>query len=173
MAPSNAALPPIPWADTTLNYTSRLIDLIEENDAFRRGVWPIPGDKTIGKPKADTHRQLAEALLGDDPYFRRYICNKEGEQFYGRSIKAQLTKLQSQYKKAAEALGVTGGGLNHEDEILIDSPFWDKWREVRVMCPYFFRLKPLLGERMNVAENTITNSGIEVDMAGLVLARKG
>ena len=42
------------------------------------------------------------------------------------------------------------------------------WKEVKQSCPYFYKLKPLLGEQMLVTDHAIGNSINDVDTSSLM-----
>ncbi|KAF6227523.1 hypothetical protein HO173_012263 [Letharia columbiana] len=65
-------------------------------------------------------------------------------------------------------MGVTGGGLDSEEEITAGTPMMDKWKAAQEVCPEFYRLKIMLGERMNVSTHTINNSGQSIDLTSVL-----
>lgn len=80
-----------------------------------------------------------------------------------------------QWRRARDALGVTGAGLKDETDI------WDNersdmlqniWTTVKHFCPYFYALKPLLGERILITGHAIQNSIDPIDTSSLMTTRR-
>ncbi len=80
-----------------------------------------------------------------------------------------------QLREAKSNLGVTGGVLNHEDEIWKDEKgqkVRDKWEKVKKSCPYYYNLKRLLGELLITTDHAVQNSTDLVDTSGVMKDRR-
>lgn len=174
MPPSKTEIPPLKWIadDHALVYS--LINILIQYPALRKNIWPAPGEKGSGKTKTVYFQDVADRLLaGQEPY-NTFVRTTEGRKAYGKSVGYQLRTMASKWRSARDELGVTGAGLNHETEIWEDEqgePLRDIWTRVKQTCPYFYALKPLLGERMSVTDHAVNNSDEHPD-TGSLMTRK-
>lgn len=161
---------PVAWSASSYALVWRMLELIEQNDFYLRGLWPAPGDPTVAATKVQLYQSIARDLLEATPPYVEHLQtgNKEGEKYYGLSIKAELLKLEKQYHAAKEELGVTGGSCYYEEEIWDKGPIRDKWEELKKTCPYHFFLGRLMDRRTNIATHAITNSAIGLDRRHLL-----
>lgn len=168
-----ASFPQVPWSAHDRTLTWELITILEKNNFVKRAIWPGPGDATVGKTKTTAYKELAVKLFGEKREYRDFMAQREGKDFYATSVKGHLGRIQDTYKKAKEQLGVTGAGLLNENDIWPNSGLSDKWHEVKATCPYFYRLRDLLGERLNVSDHCITNSAQDLPELDDLMARRG
>lgn len=79
-----------------------------------------------------------------------------------------MARLEKGFKEARENLGITGGGLPNEDAIWPEGEVRDKWEQVKITCPWYFRMKALVEDRFDDIGAAITNSGegIDLDLMG-------
>ena len=75
-------------------------------------------------------------------------------------------------EKSERDVGCTGAGLPHEDDIHEGSYIMDKWHEVRILCPWFYRIKYLVDDRFDDIGAAITNSGEDIDLDVMNTNRK-
>lgn len=174
MPPSKTDVPALKWAANDHALAYALIDVLVQYPSLKSNIWPAPGDKVSGKPKSAHYQDLAARLLAEYEPYDNFVKTAEGRKTYGTSVGAQLRQMASKWRRARDALGVTGAGLNHETDIWEDEK-GDKlrniWTTVKQSCPYFYALKPLLGERMLVTDHAIHNSIDHIDTSSL-LTRK-
>ncbi len=72
-------------------------------------------------------------------------------------------------RKAKSSFCVSGRGLNHEDEIQIDTKsqkVCDKWEKPKKYCPYYYDFKRVFGEHLIAIDHAIQNSTDSVDLSG-------
>ena len=157
--------PSIPWGANDKKLVHELLDKLKENDAIRRGIWPKKGEKISSHKKAFHHRNLAQKLLKDVDTIKDVIDENNARTHYGTAVKNQLGRMEKTWKNAKITLGITGAGLPNEDSI------WDgpneirtKWEEVQEICPWFFRMKELVGDRFDDIGAAISNSEMDVTL---------
>ncbi|MCJ1426175.1 hypothetical protein MMC29_004077 [Sticta canariensis] len=172
MPPSKTHAPALEWTANSHALTSALINVLTDYPDLKSKIWPAPGIKVSGKPKTTHYQEVANRLLA--PY-DTFIKTAEGQKTYGKSVGAQLRQMGLKWRRARDALGVTGAGLKDETDI------WDNgrgdmlrniWTTVKQSCPYFYALKPLLGERMLITDHAIQNSIDPIDTSSLMTSRR-
>ncbi len=70
---------------------------------------------------------------------------------------------------------VTVAGLDHEDKIWptpAGDKLWEFWEEVKKKCPYFYKVKLFVKERLTAKDETIRNSTDPIDSSGILRDRK-
>ncbi len=83
--------------------------------------------------------------------------------------------METTWKAAYKILQVTGAGLDHEDEIWptpTGDKLWDVWQEVKKKCPYFYKLKPFVKERLIATDEAIGNSTDPIDSLRILKDRQ-
>lgn len=103
------------------------------------------------------------------PQIKNLLKEDKAVTHYGTTVKNQVAQLEKKWKKAKETLGVTGAGLPHEDDIHEGSYIMDKWHEVRVLCPWFYRL---VDDQFDDIGAAITNSGEAINLDVMNTNRK-
>ncbi|KAI4129963.1 MAG: hypothetical protein LQ338_001969 [Usnochroma carphineum] len=147
-----------------------LLNLMEENDFYRWGNWRLPGDPIVGGNKVSIHRKMAVDLFVNFSPWNNYIGpgKAHGEKKLARSLGLRLNEMKKEYTEASKELNITGGGEKLAEQVQGDPEFATKWAKVIAQWPYFEQLKRLLGERPNVAKESINNSGEDLDVSGLL-----
>ena len=103
-------------------------------------------------------------MLRDNEDFKSYILNGDeriqvGVRYYGNSIKNQLDTMEKNWRKAHAVLGETGQSITDKDQIQKGSGLYVIWKEkVEKMCSFYFQLKLMVGERLFVTKNAVSNS---------------
>lgn len=167
-----ASYPQVSWSANDRALTWELITILEENNYLKRAIWRGPEEATVGKTKTTTYKELAIKLFGEKLEYRNHMKLQAGKDFYATSVKGQIGRIESAYKKAKQELGVTGAGLLTENEIWPNSELSDKWHQIKATCPYFYRLRDLLGERFNVSDHCITNSAQDLPEIDDLMTRR-
>lgn len=117
---------------------------------------------------------MAERVLEGQEEYMEAFRTPEGQKAYGTSVKNQILQMEKRWREAKKTLGVTGAGLDHETEIWKDERgdnLRNMWHEIKKFCPYYYALKPLLGERLVVTDHAITNSTDAIDTSSLLRSR--
>lgn len=153
--------PTLHWTAENFGLTWAMITVLSEFDAIRRTIWPCEGDAATGKTKAEAYSDLAICLLENISQYTDYVYTPERVKHYGQMIKGKITKLQEQYNAAKERLGVTGAGLPTEEAIWAKSELQNVWDAVKRTCPYFYKLRDLIGNRTFVCDHAIINSEVD------------
>ena len=163
---SESLYPTVIWSANNKRLIWMIFTVLEEDDTIRRGIWPRKGDTVSGKSKATHYKNLAQKVLATEPEFYPIVTQNDGKAatHFGKSVKNQLSRLEKGFKEARTNLGVTGGGLPNEDAIWQEGEIRDKWEEVKLTCPWYFRMKVLVEDRFDDIGAAITNSGEEIDM---------
>ncbi|KAG0642214.1 hypothetical protein HOY80DRAFT_1108795 [Tuber brumale] len=110
-----AQWPSVNWEGNNQALTWALIELMEQKDRYRAGIWSQPGDKTVGKKKIHICTELAQELLGKEPRYLEYVWADPTR--YGESVKQKLARLAKLYAEKKKELGQTGAGLRNADDI--------------------------------------------------------
>ncbi|KAG0643295.1 hypothetical protein HOY80DRAFT_1095120 [Tuber brumale] len=157
-----AQWPSVNWEGNNQALTWALIELMEQKDRYRAGIWSQPGDKTVGKKKIHICTELAQELLGKEPRYLEYV--RADPTRYGESVKQKLARLAKLYAEKKKELGQTGAGLRNADDIdsTASTKLQNLWDHVKQKCQYFYHLRDLLGERTNIGEHTRENSRTQV-----------
>ena len=169
--PPNKNLPSIQWAANDRTFTFLLIGVLNNYPLLRQNIWPAIGDKVQGKKKSQTFQSVAELVLEGKEEYMKAFRTPEGRKAYGTSVKNQILQMKKKWREAKKMLGVTGAGLDHKTEIWEDKRgdnLQNVWHEVKKFCPYYYALKPLLGERLVVTDHAITNSIDAIDTSSLL-----
>jgi len=82
--------PSIDWEGNNQALTWALIELMQQKDRYRAGIWSRPGDKTVGKKKIQICTELAEELLSKIPKYVEYFSADPAR--YGESVKQKLAR---------------------------------------------------------------------------------
>ena len=147
-----------------------IFTVLEEDDTIWRGIWPRKGDSVSGKSKSTHYKNLAQKVLVSEPEFQPLVTKNDGKAaiHFGTFVKNQMARLEKGFKEAWENLGITGGGLPNEDAIWPEGEVWDKWEQVKITCPWYFRMKALVEDRFDDIGAAIINSreGIDLDLMG-------
>ena len=165
----------IHWAANSYALTYALINVLTDYPDLKSKIWPAPGDKVSVKPKFMHHQELANRIFAEYKPDDTFIKTAEGQKTYGLSVGNQLRTMELKWRRARDALGVTGAGLKDETDI------WDDergdmlriiWTTVKQYCTYFYALKPLLSERMLITDHAIHNSIDPIDTSSLITRRR-
>ena len=171
MPPSKTNLRLLQWAANSRALTYSILEVLSQYPLLKKAIWPAPGDDIQGKKKAMACQDIAKRLLGSTPPYDELIKTDTGRKAYGTSVKNQVIQMEKRWREAFKTLGVTGAGLNNEDEIW-EGEQGDKlcnvWHEAQKVCPYFYDMKPLLGERLIATDHAIGNSVDLIDISGLL-----
>lgn len=109
---------------------------------------------------ANQHNAHRSCFLSWDDHVVNQPCYQK---HYGNTVKARITKLQEQFVTVKERLGVTGAGLPTEMAIWTHSELMNVWEAIKETCPYWYRLRALIGNRTSVSDHAITNSQGNMD----------
>lgn len=172
--PPSKNFPAIQWAANDRAITFLLIGVLQNYPLLKQNIWPALGDKIQGKKKSQTYQSLAERVLeGQDEYLEAFRT-PEGRKAYGTPVKDQILQMEKKWREARKMLGVTGAELDSETTIW-EGEKGDKlrnlWHEVQKFCPYYYALKPSLGEYLRVTDHAITNSTDVMDTSSLLRSR--
>lgn len=160
--PTENGYPVIAWTANDKRLTHELLNVLQEDDSIRRGIWLRRGEKISGQQnpitKSDHRRNLARKLLKDETRIKDLLEDPKAVSHYQRVIKYQLARLETTWKKAKETLGITGAALRNEDFICDGSyETQEKWDEVKQICPWFFKMRDMIDgfvdERAAITEN--------------------
>ena len=143
---SNSFYPPVAWNADDKRLVKEIFTILEENSTIRKGIWPRKGENSGGKSKISYFKALARKLFQSEPQIKDLLKEDKAVTNYGTTVKNRVAQLEKVRKKAKETVGVTGAGLPHEDDIHEGSYIMDKWHEVRVLCPWFYRMKHLVND---------------------------
>ncbi|MCJ1264012.1 hypothetical protein MMC22_003883 [Lobaria immixta] len=154
---------PVDWTTNSFALTEKMLEVLENFDGLRRTIWAGEEDPAKGRHKADAHKEIAIKVLEEVPQYTALIATDEGQKHYGNTVKARITKLQEQFVTVKERLGVTGAGLPTEEAIWTHSELMNVWKAVKETCPYWYRLRALIGNRTSVSDHAITNSQGNMD----------
>lgn len=159
--------PPIVWTADNRRLTYQLFTILEENNSIQKGIWPRKGEHG-NKSKTVNYRNLARKLFAQEMDIGNRLEDPKVLAHYGMTVKNQISKLEKGFKTAKEMLRVTGSGLLHEGEIREDTELMSIWKEVKLFCPWFYRMKNMVEDRFDDIGAAITNSGgeIELDLMG-------
>lgn len=161
-----AKRPVIPWTADNKKLIHDLFDKLDENDTIRKGIWPKKGEGTSGSKQAVHYRNLADKLLKDQPVIQDLLkTDRTARIHYGNAVKSQLARLEKSWRAAKETLGIIGAGLPNE-ELIGDGPYIirTKWEEVKEMCPWFYRMRDMVGDRFDDIGAAITDSDGDVTL---------
>jgi hypothetical protein len=164
--PANKRYPTVDWRTRDRDLNSRIWTVLGEYDSIRKVLYPRRNDTVSGSTKTTAFRLLA-ARVFHGTHFEQYVQNDPAAtNFYASSLKNRLVKMEAGFKEAKTILGVTGGGLDHEEEIW-EGPAGDyirgKWEEAKQRCPWFFEMKPIIGlDRFDDDSIAIGNSTHDV-----------
>lgn len=162
--------PTVVWSANNKRLIWMIFTVLEEDDTIRQGIWPRKGDSVSGKSKSTHYKNLAQKVLVSEPEFQPLVTKNDGKAaiHFGTSVKNQMARLEKGFKEARENLGITGGGLPNEDAIWPEGEVRDKWEQVKITCPWYFRMKALVEDRFDDIGAAITNSGegIDLDLMG-------
>lgn len=172
MAPKDNPYPPVAWNAEDKRLVKEIFTILEENSTIRKGIWPRRGENSGGKSKISHFKILAKKLFQNESQIKDFLKDEKAVTHYGNAVKNRVARLEKGWKKAKVALTVTGAGLPHEDDIHEGSYIMDKWHEVRVVCPWFYRMKNLVDDRFDDIGAAITNSGEDIDIDVMNTNRK-
>ena len=82
--------PSVDWEGDNQALTWALIELMQQKDRYRAGIWSRPGDKTVGKKKIQICTELAQELLSRRPKYVEYLSADPAR--YGESVKQKLAR---------------------------------------------------------------------------------
>ncbi len=105
------------WAINDRALTFDLINVFTDYPNLRKSIWPILGEKIQGISKIKICKEIAIHLLQDLELFGEFVNTVEGLKVYTQLVKTQIHTIEIKWREAKTNLGVTGWGLNHEDEI--------------------------------------------------------
>ena len=163
-------VPAVKWAADDRALTYALIKALNDSPELKRDIWPAPGETASGEQKIVLCRKLAKRVLEGHKLHGEFLVTPEGRRAYGTSVKNQLVQMEQKYCEAAKMLGAVGAGLSKEADLWKDETSDDvryAWHEVKKSCPYFFELKPLLGEILFVTDPAAGHSTDPVDTSTL------
>lgn len=148
--------------------------VLEKDDTIRRGIWPQKGDSMSGKSKSTHYKNLAQKVLISESEFQPLVMKNDGKAaiHFGTSVKNQMAQLEKGFKEAWKNLGTTGGGFPNEDAIWPEGEVRDKWEQVKITCPQYFRMKALVEDRFDNIRPAITNSGEGINLDLMDESRK-
>ncbi|GLB34546.1 hypothetical protein LshimejAT787_0201110 [Lyophyllum shimeji] len=88
---------------------------------------------------------------------------------WAEKIKNRLKRMGEITRGYMEEMGETGAGVARECDIdmTADNKFTNRWIEIKKVCPWFFEMRDLIGERPNLIRTGIGNSGTDIDMGAL------
>ena len=158
--------PTVVWSANNKGLIWMIFTILEEDDTNRRGIWPWKGDSVSGISKSTHYKNLAQKVLVTEPEFQPLVTknDEKAATHFGTSVKKnQMARLEKGFKEARENLGITGGGLPNEDAI---------WEQVKVTCPWYFRIKALVEDTFDDIGVAITNSGEGIDLDLMDESRK-
>lgn len=162
---AGSLFPSVQWDTNDRALSRELMTILEDNISLKRAIWPGPREAAGGKSKETAYDVLTRRLLNKHRKYSKHLHTRDGNTYYTLSVKAHLWRLQDNYKKAKERLGVTATELMNENVI------WRNWDIVKDICPYFFRLRALFEERLNVSDDCITSAQDLPDIDELLTRR--
>jgi hypothetical protein len=168
--------PQLEWVENNHSLTFKLLETLKEHDDIRKAIWPgknehIPQNKK-GRTKTKHYQDLALRLLKDDPEIGPWIETDKWRVHYGEMMKNRMTKMPKIFNEQKEILGITGGGPLREEDIWDESHLKSKWERVKDICPWFFEMTQLAGNRFDAVKGAISNSAGEVDIDLMTRSRK-
>ena len=167
------------WAAKDRALSWELIQVLKEHDSIRAGVWAKPVDLVQGKTKIEWCERAAFELLKDNAKFGLYVLDGEeriqaGIRNYGKSTKSQIRTMEENWRKAHDILGEIGQGIIAKDQIQKNSGLYVIWKEkMEKMCSFYYDLKVMIGERMLVIKNVVSNSNNSFSVHNLLESGRG
>lgn len=118
---------------------------------------------------------MAEHVLEGQDEYMAVFRTREGRKPDATSVKNQILQMEKNLAGAGRMLGFTGAGLDRETDIgtTNEAIGFGVWHEVKIFCPYFYALIPLLDDRLVVKDHAITNTADPIDASRLLRQRSG
>lgn len=133
-----SSFPLVYWARTTptspLPLVSQLLAIIEDNEIYSQTIWPSDFAKNTGTTQRDLCQEFAKRLFTNLPPYNEYVNNSAGLEHYTVSVLMKIRHFRESYEKAVLWLKVPG--LDEQA----------KENKVRVICPFYSRLTPLVSK---------------------------
>ncbi|KAK7463486.1 hypothetical protein VKT23_006834 [Stygiomarasmius scandens] len=179
--------PRIKWTD---DLTETMLKELTDNPEIKQGLFPGPG--TVGKDvdgntvtksntlaKADYQYMLAEALFAHERFkykasFDKDKMNAKGRAWWAGKIKSKLEELVGKVKECKKMMGETGEGLTSEEQIDMsqENALTTAWSKVKKICPQYFTLLPIIGERPNITPVGLGNTDEPIETSFLLSQKK-
>ncbi len=131
---------------------------------IQKGIWPRKGENSGEKSKISHFKILTKKLFHNKPAIKTFLKDEKAVTHYRNAVKNQVARMEKGWKKAKITLTVTGAGLPHKDDIYEGLYIMDKWHKVRVLYPWFYRMKNLVDDQFDDIEAAITNSEKDIDI---------
>ncbi|KIJ09090.1 hypothetical protein PAXINDRAFT_17820 [Paxillus involutus ATCC 200175] len=167
--------PEIEWNE---QLTFRMLTEITEDEDIKQGLFPVPGanPRNQGLPKTHWHWAVCEKLFSQHHDYQekfallQKIGTAKQKEAWHTKIKNRLKRMTDNTLKHIEVMGQTGAGIKTRSEIDTNqqNAFVTKWREIEGVCPYFFEMRKLIGQRPNNLPIGIGNNAIEVDGSAII-----
>ncbi|MCJ1344479.1 hypothetical protein MMC31_002682 [Peltigera leucophlebia] len=172
MAPKDNPYPPIAWNAEDKRLVKEIFTILEKNSTIQKGIWLHRGENFGGKSKISHFKILARKLFQNELQIKDFLKEEKAVTHYENAIKNQVAQLEKRWKKAKVTLIVTGAGLPYEDDIHKGLYIMNKWHKVRVVYPWFYRIKNLVDNCFEDIGAVITNSGKDIDIDVMNTNRK-
>ena len=157
------AYPTVLWSANNKHLVFKLFDMLETNDNLQRGIWPQKGDNVSGLNKVVVCKNITKKLLETKTKYKHLMTNLQALTHYENSVKNQLHKLKKNWKNAKETLRVTDAGLVYENKIWPrENEICSKWKEVKEVFLWYYRIKKLVEDRFDDVGAAITNRKTDV-----------
>lgn len=97
-----------------------LINVFTDYANLQTSIWPAFRERVQRTSKIKTYKNIAMHLLQDQEVYSKYIKIEEGLKVYAQSVKMQIHTIKIKWKEVKTNLGITRGGLNHENKFWKD-----------------------------------------------------
>ncbi|KAJ7576747.1 hypothetical protein C8J56DRAFT_899839 [Mycena floridula] len=139
--------------DTEPTLTWILITTIQEDDAIKQGLFPMPGQDMLtggGKVKGKHHAAIAAVLFADHAVYGQAFAAATIAKAKGSwilKVKNHIKFLTADFHKYQDEMGATGAGMEHEEDIDMSqaNAFMTKWAQIKAEFSWFWEIKSLTG----------------------------
>lgn len=103
------------------------------------------------KSKLIYYKNSAPKIFVSNPKFQLFITKNDGKAatYLETSVTNQMGQLKKRFKEAWENLEITDGSLSNKNAIWPKSKVLDKWKQVKITCPWYFCIKALMKDRFD------------------------
>ncbi|KAF9039980.1 hypothetical protein BJ165DRAFT_1530968 [Panaeolus papilionaceus] len=163
----------------TNDLTETLINHIIQNTDIWNGLWSSTGTNAStaqggGEKKKHWHWELAKALFTHHPvYSQEFASVLKSEKVKSSTERQEWTaKIGNRLKKMVKIvtdynkeMGKTGEGLKSAQEIREGTELSNKWEAIREKCPWYFRMKEIIGGRPTAEPAGLGNASTTPDLS--------
>ncbi|KAK0518001.1 hypothetical protein OC834_007896 [Tilletia horrida] len=157
-----AAWPPLDWHADDFALEFKLVSILHDFDAYRKVWWCQKGESHPNENKTSAGKGLAAQLLKDTPLAKHVQdSTSESLKYYGTRIVQKIDQKAGRgmahlYLEARKELKITGNGVKTEDQLSDESA--NLWVKVKKRVPWYFEIASLIGSRLDVGTEAVTNS---------------